>query len=432
MTTLADLPSQHFEPWRYGLGAWTEHIFFAYDLVAELRPQVLVELGTDRGESYFAFCQSALENKTGTRCYAVDHWQGDSHAGSYDDATFADVSAHNSRHYGSFSKLLRCSFDEAHEHFAPESIDVLHIDGCHTEEAARHDVESWLPKLRPGGILLMHDVAVRVRDFGVWKVWAELQERGRSFAFETSPGLGVWEKPPARSRPPLLRDLRGHPERSGAKRNGVEGSRGVTGKSGSRGGTVTPRDPSTALRSAQDDGGGGRWAAQELWSYYRKRNAALQEKMTQQWRDGSIRSAPMASETVIQIFWQGEEGYAEERSVDARIGHESWKEVRIPLPAGGAVSGLRIDFFSALTIIEIAEICVGTAPGNNFYHATTKAEFEAISLGGDCVRLGAAPFRVQVSGVDPQLYLPEFLPPLEGEGLVVTLRLLVAASLWEA
>src|SRR2546423_2075606 len=38
-----------------------------------------------------------------------------------------------------------------------------------------------------------------------------------------------------------------HPERNGAKRNEVEGSRDETGK-------VAPRDPSTPLRSAQDDG----------------------------------------------------------------------------------------------------------------------------------------------------------------------------------
>ncbi len=53
----------------------------------------------------------------------------------------------------------------------------------------------------------------------------------------------------------------GHPERSGAKRNAVEGSRGAAGKlrgKKNRDGsfTETPRDPSTALRSARDDGSG--------------------------------------------------------------------------------------------------------------------------------------------------------------------------------
>src|SRR5205085_1285124 len=211
---LAHLPSCRFEPLRYGLGAWTEHIYFAYDLVAQLRPRSLVELGTDRGESYFAFCQSVLENQTGTRCYAIDHWRGDPHAGSYDETTFLAVDAHNRAHYASFSTLLRSTFDAAQDRFGPESIDLLHIDGHHSEAAARHDVETWLPKLRPGGILLMHDVTMRGRDFGVWKVWAELEKRGRSWTFEQPPGLGVWEKPSAGHLPPLVEELFSSPNES--------------------------------------------------------------------------------------------------------------------------------------------------------------------------------------------------------------------------
>ena len=103
----AELPSRHFEPRLYGVGAWTSHLHFAYDLVAVLRPPLLVELGVDRGESYFAFCQSAAENKTGTRCFGVDSWQGDQHAGGYDETTFAQVSAHNRENYEAFSTLIR-------------------------------------------------------------------------------------------------------------------------------------------------------------------------------------------------------------------------------------------------------------------------------------------------------------------------------------
>src|SRR5438477_12364100 len=143
-----DLPSRHFEPHLYGVGAWTPHLHFAYDLVAVMKPQALVELGVDRGESYFAFCQSALENKTGTRCFGIDTWRGDEHAGGYDETTFAQVSEHNRAHYESFSTLLRATFDAAIVQFEPNSIDVLLLDGLHTAEAVRRDLELWLPKLR--------------------------------------------------------------------------------------------------------------------------------------------------------------------------------------------------------------------------------------------------------------------------------------------
>src|SRR5207253_2260571 len=138
------------------------------------------------------------------RCFAVDHWRGDAHSGSYDETTFEEVVRHNRLYYQNFSTLLRSSFDQALERFASESIDLLHIDGHHTEGAVRHDLQAWLPKLRPGGILLLHDVTMRTGDFGVWKVWTELMVQGRSFTFAQPPGLGVWEKPPATSQGSLL------------------------------------------------------------------------------------------------------------------------------------------------------------------------------------------------------------------------------------
>src|SRR5918992_4746058 len=142
--TNIDLPSRRFEPRIYGVGAWTSHLHFAYDLVATLRPTLVVELGVDRGESYFAFCQSAAENQTGTRCFGVDTWRGDEHAGGYDETTFAQVSEHNQKNYQAFSTLVRSGFDEALARFEPDGIDVLHLDGLHTEASVRHDVDSWL------------------------------------------------------------------------------------------------------------------------------------------------------------------------------------------------------------------------------------------------------------------------------------------------
>jgi predicted O-methyltransferase YrrM len=360
------LPSRNFRPRRYGLGAWTEHIYFAYDLIAQLRPAAVVELGTDRGESYFAFCQSIAENGTATRSFAIDHWQGDPHAGSYDETTFNDVDSHNRSHYSSFSTLLRSTFDEALPRFADESIDLLHLDGHHTEEAVWHDLESWLPKLRPGGILLMHDVTMRGRGFGVWKVWEELLTRGRGWTFESLPGLGVWEKPPSETLPPLLELLIGSPN--------------------------DQRD--------------------SLLAHYRHCFCQLQAGIAQQWADGSIRSAPMASETVIQVFWTGDGNYREENSADARIGHGSWREIVIDLPLTGEISGLRIDFYSALTRIDISRIECEALNGATVYQAKGADSFAAIRLMGDCVRRGLDPLIVEITGVDPQLHLPTLSPPV--------------------
>lgn len=116
----AELPSRHFEPRIYDAGAWTDHLQFAYDLVATMQPRVLVELGVDRGES-----QWAAENKTGTRCFGVDTWHGDQHAGGYHETTFREVSAHNRAHYERFQRCCATGSTKHLQHFAPESIDKI-------------------------------------------------------------------------------------------------------------------------------------------------------------------------------------------------------------------------------------------------------------------------------------------------------------------
>lgn len=181
--------------------AWLGHLPFAGFIVAALAPRVIVELGSHRGHSYFAFCKSVRENRIDARCYAVDTWQGDEHAGHYGDEIHASVHAHNQEHYAHFSTLLRMTFDEALNYFADGSVELLHIDGLHTYEAVRHDFETWLPKLAPGAVVLFHDTNVREREFGVWKLWEELSARyPANLNFKHSHGLGVLQLPGATDR----------------------------------------------------------------------------------------------------------------------------------------------------------------------------------------------------------------------------------------
>lgn len=188
-------PSFDFLPRRMAFSTWVDHLPFGYDLVAERRPEMLVELGTQTGVSYFCFCQSARENQVPMRAFAVDTWEGDSHTKAYDDEIWQAVKAHNDEHYADFSTLLRMRFEQAVLDFPDGSIDLLHIDGYHTYEAVRGDFELWYPKVKPGGIILFHDIAARLQDFGAWRFWHELTEEHRTFWFKHGFGLGVLEKP---------------------------------------------------------------------------------------------------------------------------------------------------------------------------------------------------------------------------------------------
>jgi hypothetical protein len=208
------LPLPTFVPRRYRPGSlanWSGHLAFANDLIVQHRPSLLVELGTHYGESYFGMCQSVLENGLDCVCYAVDHWHGEEHAGFYGEEVFTEVEEYNRHSYKGFSYLLRSGFDDALPQFTDESIGLLHIDGLHTYEAISHDFRSWLPKVKPGGIVLLHDVMVRHANFGIWKLWDELQlEFPDTFTFNHSWGLGVLRKPDGGSKLPEFLDFLFH------------------------------------------------------------------------------------------------------------------------------------------------------------------------------------------------------------------------------
>jgi len=170
--------------------AWLGHAPFAAWLIEQFKPRSFVELGTYTGFSYLAICQAIKQLGYEAKCFAVDTWQGDEHTGHYGDEIFEKLRTQHDESYGSFSSLLRMTFDQALEQFEPGSVDLLHIDGLHTYEAVKHDYESWLPKMSRNGVILFHDTHIRDEGFGVWKLWDELAQAYPSITFTHSAGLG--------------------------------------------------------------------------------------------------------------------------------------------------------------------------------------------------------------------------------------------------
>jgi glycosyltransferase involved in cell wall biosynthesis len=189
------------------ISAWYGHIPFSHWIVRACRPDVLVELGTHNGVSFSAFCETVLAEGLPTRCYAVDTWQGDEHAGFYDESVFLDLQSFTASRYSSFAALVRCTFDKALTQFFDGSVDLLHIDGRHHYDDVLHDFTTWLPKLSRRAVVLLHDTNVRERDFGVWRLWGELSSQYPSFEFPHTHGLGVLAVGP--DVPPKISELCG-------------------------------------------------------------------------------------------------------------------------------------------------------------------------------------------------------------------------------
>lgn len=346
------LPSSRFKPRRYcpgRIGNWSGHLPFAADLTDALKPSLLVELGTHYGESYFGFCQAIREQGLSCQAFAVDTWAGDSQTGRYGDHVFQEVSAYNAAHYQSYSTLLRMTFDEATEYFGDGTIDLLHLDGCHTYEAIQHDFGLWLPKVRAGGVILLHDVAVREGDFGAWRFWEEVSPSYPSFAFHHDCGLGVLSKGDAAGIGiPLLAEMLA--------------------------GAADPR----AIRD-----------------HY----ALCAERLQY------AHEAAGEYSSFCQVFSPDTAGYSDERSSTYPVssGAETTVELSLPSPAGP----LRLDPCDCAGVIEISDIAVDCPSNGAILWRLDPSQFHKIQIAGTSIRIPDERRLMLCSyGDDPQLYLP--------------------------
>lgn len=171
---------------------WEGHRDFAYDLLQFVRPERLVELGSQYGCSLFTFCQAVRDFKLNTEINAVDMWSGDIGAEITGEEVYALVRKTAATYYPEVKlNLFQMCFDDARPSFADNSIDILHIDGGHTFEDVEHDFTTWLPKLKENGIVLFHDVYSPI-DQGSCDHWEKTKkEYDCYFDFTHSCGLGI-------------------------------------------------------------------------------------------------------------------------------------------------------------------------------------------------------------------------------------------------
>lgn len=162
--------------------AWREHIPFALFLVETLRPRVVVEVGTDEGDSFCAFCQAVDQLQLPTQCYAIVGASSDSRDG------IIALRRHHDALYARFSRILNGGLTPELE---AASIDLLHIDGHARRGSLEIDIDTWLPRMSSRGIVLLHDTGEDGGDPAVRRAWLEIRDRHGHFEFTHARGLGV-------------------------------------------------------------------------------------------------------------------------------------------------------------------------------------------------------------------------------------------------
>ena len=160
--------------------AWKGHEQFAWFLVQLMDPDLVVELGVDFG---FSLIEWARYNKG--RTVGIDWFQGDPQAGFRNTEQIARRNLVLSNVQG--AKILKLKFEDALFQFADLSIDILHIDGAHDFESVKRDFEMWYPKVRRGGVIVMHDTQSFRDDVG--RFFNGLKDT--KCEFQHAAGLGV-------------------------------------------------------------------------------------------------------------------------------------------------------------------------------------------------------------------------------------------------
>lgn len=140
------------------------------DLILENKPTVFVEIGVFGGSSILPIAKALKANGKG-KVWAIDPWKTDECLVGMENSESRSwwSSFSLEQIYDSFMdmlrkeqllkqcRVLRMTSKSALTH-VPKKIDILHIDGNHSEEACYFDTTHFLPLVKSGGYIVFDDV----------------------------------------------------------------------------------------------------------------------------------------------------------------------------------------------------------------------------------------------------------------------------------
>lgn len=125
------------------------------NLSKKCKGSIYVEIGSYLGASSCCIAEGITKKGGIGKLYCIDTWENDSMSEGKIDTY--EKFLKNTHFYQKFIYPLKgWSYEIAHGF--EKKIDFLFIDGDHSYEAVKKDVQLWLPKMNSGAILVMHDI----------------------------------------------------------------------------------------------------------------------------------------------------------------------------------------------------------------------------------------------------------------------------------
>lgn len=140
------------------------------EVIIENDFEQFVEIGVFAGKSLIA-ASYALKHLGRGVAWGIDLWSNDAALEHMTDGEYVEswsrknlekvyvdfVEAVIEHELTKQCRWIRERSEVAVRMFEDASLDMIHIDGNHSEEMSSLDVRLWLPKVRPSGIVLMDD-----------------------------------------------------------------------------------------------------------------------------------------------------------------------------------------------------------------------------------------------------------------------------------
>ena len=142
-----------------------------YDLVIDIKPDKVVELGVFAGRSFIPMALALKSNEKGM-ITGIDPWDstaslenynpGDTNHTWWNDLDHNHIyncfiSSLSDYEVKPFSNYLKRTSKQCVDIFQDESIDILHQDGNHSEATSCEEIKIYTPKIKPGGLWIMDD-----------------------------------------------------------------------------------------------------------------------------------------------------------------------------------------------------------------------------------------------------------------------------------
>lgn len=166
---------------------WPREIRAIYEIIKEAKAKVHIEVGTFCGKSLFPTAKGMEPNGT---IYSVDPLKAidDVFVPDWEwvvDVNRASLQAIQRLRPDIILKPIR-DYNQNVAKSIKEEIDTVYIDGNHELEFIEADLKTWIPKIRPGGIIFGHDFSSE------WPtIERAIQELDRPF--EVIPQTRIWK-----------------------------------------------------------------------------------------------------------------------------------------------------------------------------------------------------------------------------------------------